>query len=97
MFFVLSGCVEDAGFETEAEVFVEPRAQVGLALRLAQMMKRADFSAIVRALPYRGRAGKRELRVSRMAVSTSRRTAGAGTPLPRRPADVSGNAGGRPR
>ena len=61
----------DAGFETEAEVFVEPgAAQVGLALRLAQMMKRADFSAIVRPLPYRGRAGKRELRVSRMAVST---------------------------
>src|SRR5215510_10091912 len=61
------GCVEQAGFETEAQVFVEPCPQMGLALWLEQVMECAHLGLVVGALPDLRRAGRAQLAVAGVA------------------------------
>ena len=57
-----------AGVEAERQVLVEPDAQVGLALRVAQLAVRAHLGAVLGPGGDLGRAGEPKLRVAGLAV-----------------------------
>src|SRR3954452_15576012 len=65
----LLGHVDEAGFEAEREVLLEPDAQVGRALRLAEMAVGADLGAVGGPFGYLGCAVERQLAVLGPAIA----------------------------
>ena len=63
-----SARVENACVEAEAQVFVEPHAEIGFPLRLSEIVERAHLGLIVRALEDLGRHAAAQLAVSRIAI-----------------------------
>src|SRR4029078_1375997 len=43
------GCIENTGFETEAEIFAKSRADIAFALRLEKIVKRSHLRFVVSA------------------------------------------------
>ena len=59
--------VDQGGFETEAQILVQPHAQVGFALRLLELLKNTHFSAVVGPLADHARRAPAELAVAGIA------------------------------
>src|SRR5205085_9165615 len=66
--FRLLTAVENTCFQTEAQILVEARAQVGCALRLIELMERAHLGLVVCALPDFDGAIRAQLAIARIAV-----------------------------
>src|SRR5262245_54892849 len=61
---LVSGFIENARLEAEAKVFVEPRAQIALTLRLEKVVKGAHLGLVIRAGADLFRRGNAKLTVT---------------------------------